>query len=153
MPQDDELVMCNYLLAQQCGQWHWFHTYLIHSKPVEALAFQQVGATGGAHGRWHLLRVRHGPGEGLDAIAEACSHELPANGEVLTPALSFTCDRYQEAEGCASEFCERDSVRLPGSRPTDLNAPPGMLRWRALQAVGDLASRGPQRPGRHGYGG
>ena len=37
--------------------------------------------------------------EGLDAIAEARGRGLPVYGEVLTLALSFTCDRYREADG------------------------------------------------------
>src|ERR671919_605351 len=65
--EDDELVMYNYLLAQQRGQWEWYNVHLIHSKLV--------------------------------AIAEARSRGLPVYGEVLTLALSFTCDRYKEADG------------------------------------------------------
>src|SRR5919106_1396254 len=65
--EDDELVMYNYLLAQQRGQWDWDHVHLIHFKLV--------------------------------AIAEARSRGLPVYGEVLTLALSFTCDRYKEADG------------------------------------------------------
>ena len=40
--EDDELVMYNYLLAQQRGQWDWWNVHLIHSKLVEELAFQHV---------------------------------------------------------------------------------------------------------------
>jgi dihydropyrimidinase len=29
--EDDELVMYNYLLAQQRGQWDWYNVHLIHS--------------------------------------------------------------------------------------------------------------------------
>ena len=39
--EDDELVMYNYLLAQQRNQWDWWNVHLIHSKLVEELAFQQ----------------------------------------------------------------------------------------------------------------
>ena len=40
--EDDELVMYNYLLAQQRDQWDWWNVHLIHSKLVEELAFQHI---------------------------------------------------------------------------------------------------------------
>ena len=40
--EDDELVMYNYLLAQQRGQWDWYNVHLIHSKTVEDLVFRSV---------------------------------------------------------------------------------------------------------------
>jgi hypothetical protein len=40
--EDDELVMYNYLLAQQRGLWDWYNVHQIHYKLVEDLAFQKV---------------------------------------------------------------------------------------------------------------
>src|SRR5438093_1233393 len=48
--EDDELVMYNYLLAQQRHQWDWFNVHLIHSKLVEELAFQHVVRLAGRNG-------------------------------------------------------------------------------------------------------
>ena len=61
--EDDELVMYNYLLAQQRGQWDWHNVHLIHSKLVEELAFQQIvrlaARTGGIlPSPLHLFRPR-----------------------------------------------------------------------------------------------
>ena len=96
--EDDELVMYNYLLAQQRGQWDWHNVHLIHSKLVEELAFQQVVRLAARTGAGTYF-VHVTASEGLDAIAEARSKGLPVYGEVLTLALSFTCDRYKEADG------------------------------------------------------
>jgi dihydropyrimidinase len=96
--EDDELVMYNYLLAQQRGQWDWYNVHLIHSKLVEELAFQQVVRLAARTGAGTYF-VHVTASEGLDAIAEARSRGLPVYGEVLTLALSFTCDRYKEADG------------------------------------------------------
>ncbi|HZO41890.1 MAG TPA: amidohydrolase family protein [Methylomirabilota bacterium] len=96
--EDDELVMYNYLLAQQRGQWDWYNVHLIHSKLVEELAFQQVVRLAARTGAGAYF-VHVTASEGLDAIAEARSKGLPVYGEVLTLALSFTCDRYKEADG------------------------------------------------------
>jgi dihydropyrimidinase len=96
--EDDELVMYNYLLAQQRGQWDWYNVHLVHSKLVEELAFQQVVRLAARTGAGTYF-VHVTAQEGLDAIAEARGRGLPVYGEVLTLALSFTCDRYQEADG------------------------------------------------------
>ena len=96
--EDDELVMYNYLLAQQRGLWDWHNVHEIHSKLVEDLAFQ------------HVIRLaqRTGTGvyfvhvtakDGLDAISEARSRGFPVYGEVLTLALSFNCENYKESDG------------------------------------------------------
>ena len=96
--EDDELVMYNYLLAQQRGQWDWYNVHLIHSKLVEELAFQHVvrlpARTGAGTYFVHVTAK-----EGLEAVAEARSRGLPVYGEVLTLALSFTADRYREPDG------------------------------------------------------
>ena len=44
--EDDELVMYNYLLAQQRGQWDWHNVHLIHSKLVEELEEFAAAARG-----------------------------------------------------------------------------------------------------------
>src|SRR5207245_3833001 len=80
--EDDELVMYNYLLAQQRGQWDWYNVHLIHSKLVEELAFQQVVRLAARTGAGTYF-VHVTASEGLDAIAEARSRGLPVYGEVL----------------------------------------------------------------------
>jgi dihydropyrimidinase len=96
--EDDKLVMYNYLLAQQRGQWDWYNVHLIHSKLVEALAFEHVVRLAARTGAGTYF-VHVTAKEGLDAIAEAHSRGLPVYGEVLTLALSFTADRYREPDG------------------------------------------------------
>jgi dihydropyrimidinase len=96
--EDDELVMYNYLLAKQRGQWDWYNVHLIHSKLVEELAFQHVVRLAARTGAGTYF-VHVTAKEGLDAIAEARSRGLPVYGEVLTLALSFTADHYREPEG------------------------------------------------------
>ncbi len=96
--EDDELVMYNYLLAQQRGQWDWHNVHLIHSKTVEDLAFRSVLRLAERTGAG-LYFVHVTAKDGLDAIAEARSRGLPVYGEVLTLALSFNCDRYKEEDG------------------------------------------------------
>lgn len=96
--EDDELVMYNYLLAQQRGHWDWYNVHQIHSKTVEDLAFQSVLRLAQRTGVG-LYFVHVTAKEGTDAIAEARSRGMPVYGEVLTLALSFNCDRYREEDG------------------------------------------------------
>ncbi len=96
--EDDELVMYNYLLAQQRGQWDWYNVHLIHSKTVEDLAFRSVLRLA-ERNEVGLYFVHVTAKEGMDAIAEARSRNMPVYGEVLTLALSFNCDQYQEEDG------------------------------------------------------
>ena len=96
--EDDELVMYNYLLAQQRGHWDWYNVHLIHSKTVEDLAFRNVLRLAESTGVG-LYFVHVTAKEGLDAIAEARSRRMPVYGEVLTLALSFNCSRYREEDG------------------------------------------------------
>ena len=96
--EDDELVMYNYLLAQQRGQWDWHNVHLIHSKTVEDLAFRSVLRLA-EHTGAGLYFVHVTAKDGVDAIAEARSRGMPVYGEVLTLALSFNCDRYREEDG------------------------------------------------------
>ena len=96
--EDDELVMYNYLLAQQRGHWDWYNVHMIHSKTVEDLAFRSVLRLAERTGVG-LYFVHVTAKEGLDAIAEARSRRMPVYGEVLTLALSFNCDRYKEEDG------------------------------------------------------
>lgn len=96
--EDDELVMYNYLLAQQRGLWDWYNVHLVHSKLVEDLAFQKVVRLAERTGAGTYF-VHVTAKDGLDAISEARSRGLPVYGEVLTLALSFNCDRYREADG------------------------------------------------------
>ena len=96
--EDDELVMYNYLLAQQRGQWDWHNVHLIHSKTVEDLAFRSVLRLAERTGVG-LYFVHVTAQEGLDAISEARSRRMPVYGEVLTLALSFHCGQYREEDG------------------------------------------------------
>ena len=96
--EDDELVMYNYLLAQQRGHWDWYNVHLIHSKTVEDLAFRTVVRLAERTGAG-MYFVHVTAQDGLDVISEARSRGMPVYGEVLTLALSFNCDRYREADG------------------------------------------------------
>ena len=96
--EDDELVMYNYLLAQQRGLWDWYNVHEIHSKLVEDLAFQQVIRLA-RRTETGVYFVHVTAKDGLDAISEARADGLPVYGEVLTLALSFNCDNYKESDG------------------------------------------------------
>ena len=96
--EDDELVMYNYLLAQQRGHWDWYNIHLIHSKAVEDLAFRTVVRLAERTGAG-MYFVHVTAKDGLDVISEARSRGMPVYGEVLTLALSFNCDRYKEEDG------------------------------------------------------
>ena len=96
--EDDELVMYNYLLAQQRGHWDWYNIHLIHSKAVEDLAFRTVVRLAERTGVG-MYFVHVTAKDGLDVISEARSRGMPVYGEVLTLALSFNCDRYKEEDG------------------------------------------------------
>ena len=96
--EDDELVMYNYLLAQQRDQWDWYHVHHIHSKLVEDLAFQHVIRLA-QRTEAGLYFVHVTAKDGLDAISEARADGHPVYGEVLTLALSFNCDNYREDDG------------------------------------------------------
>ena len=96
--EDDELVMYNYLLAKQRGQWDWHNIHLIHSKTVEDRAFQSVIRLARQTGAG-MYFVHVTAKEGLEAIMEARADGLPVYGEVLTLALSFNCSRYREKDG------------------------------------------------------
>jgi len=96
--EDDELVMYNYLLAQQRGHWDWHNIHLIHSKAVEDLAFRTVVRLAERTGAG-MYFVHVTAKDGLDVISEARSKGMAVYGEVLTLALSFNCDRYKEEDG------------------------------------------------------
>ena len=96
--EDDELVMYNYLLAQQRGHWDWHNVHLIHSKAVEDLAFRSVVRLAERTGAG-MYFVHVTASDGLDVISEARSRGMAVYGEVLTLALSFNCDRYKEEDG------------------------------------------------------
>jgi len=96
--EDDELVMYNYLLAQQRGHWDWHNVHLIHSKAVEDLAFRTVVRLAERTGAG-MYFVHVTAKDGLDVISEARSKGMAVYGEVLTLALSFNCDRYKEEDG------------------------------------------------------
>ena len=96
--EDDELVMYNYLLAQQRGHWDWYNVHMIHSKAVEDLAFRSVVRLAQRTGVG-LYFVHVTASDGLDVISEARSLGMPVYGEVLTLALSFNCENYKEEDG------------------------------------------------------
>ena len=96
--EDDELVMYNYLLAEQRGHWDWHNVHLIHSKAVEDLAFRSVVRLAERTGAG-MYFVHVTAKDGLDVISEARSRGMAVYGEVLTLALSFNCDQYKEADG------------------------------------------------------
>ncbi|MCI0782263.1 MAG: amidohydrolase family protein [Chloroflexi bacterium] len=96
--EDDELLMYNYLLAQQRGHWDWYNVHMIHSKAVEDLAFRTVVRLAQRTGVG-LYFVHVTASDGLDVISEARSLGMPVYGEVLTLALSFNCENYKEEDG------------------------------------------------------
>ena len=69
--EDDELVMYNYLLAQQRGLWDWFNVHLIHSKTVEDLAFRPRRPLGPNAPGSACIFVHVTAQDGLDVISEA----------------------------------------------------------------------------------
>ncbi|MEE8477811.1 MAG: amidohydrolase family protein, partial [Gemmatimonadales bacterium] len=96
--EDDELVMYNYLMAQQRGIWDYHNVHLIHSKDVEDFAFRNVVRMAERAGTG-MYFVHVTAKDGLDVIAEARSNGQPVYGEVLTLALSFGAERYKESDG------------------------------------------------------
>ncbi len=96
--EDDELVMYNYLLAQQRGLWDWYNVHLIHSKTVEDLAFRHVVRLAQRTGVG-MYFVHVTAQDGLDVISEARAAGMPVYGEVLTLALSFHAEQYKESDG------------------------------------------------------
>jgi dihydropyrimidinase len=96
--EDDELVMYNYLLAQQRGLWDWYNVHLIHSKTVEDLAFRHVVRLAQRTGVG-MYFVHVTASDGLDVISEARASGMPVYGEVLTLALSFEAEQYKESDG------------------------------------------------------
>ena len=96
--EDDELVMYNYLMAQQRDQWEWYNANLIHSKAVEDLAFRHVTRMAERTGAG-MYFVHVTAKDGVDVIAECRSNGQPVYGEVLTLALSFDATRYHEDDG------------------------------------------------------
>jgi dihydropyrimidinase len=96
--EDDEVVMYNYLMAQQRGNWDWYNAHLIHSKEVEDLAFRDVIRIAEQNGAG-MYFVHVTGNDGVNAVAAARSRGLPVYGEVLTLALSFNCWQYREPDG------------------------------------------------------
>ena len=96
--EDDELVMYNYLMAQQRDHWDWYNANLIHSKAVEDLAFRHVTRMAERTGAG-MYFVHVTAKDGVDVIAECRSNGQPVYGEVLTLALSFDASRYREDDG------------------------------------------------------
>ena len=96
--EDDELVMYNYLMAQQRGLWDWHNVHLIHSKEVEDLAFRHVVRLA-RRKEVGMYFVHVTASDGKEVISEARADGLPVYGEVLTLALSFEAERYKEYDG------------------------------------------------------
>ena len=96
--EDDEIVMYNYLLAQQRGMWDWYNANLIHSKEVEDVAFRDVIRIAEQNGAG-MYFVHVTGNDGVNAVAAARSRGLPVYGEVLTLALSFNAYQYREPDG------------------------------------------------------
>ena len=96
--EDDEIVMYNYLLAQQRGIWDWYNVHLVHSKEVEDLAFRDAIRIAERNGAG-MYFVHVTASDGVNAVAAARSRGLPVYGEVLTLALSFNAWQYREPDG------------------------------------------------------
>ena len=96
--EDDEIVMYNYLVAQQRGRWDWYNAHLIHSKEVEDLAFRDVIRIAGQNGAG-MYFVHVTGNDGVNAVAAARSRGQAVYGEVLTLALSFNAFQYREPDG------------------------------------------------------
>ena len=96
--EDDEIVMYNYLLAQQRGIWDWYNVHLVHSKEVEDLAFRDAIRIAGQNGAG-MYFVHVTAGDGVNAVAAARSRGQAVYGEVLTLALSFNAWQYREPDG------------------------------------------------------
>ena len=96
--EDDEIVMYNYLLAQQRGIWDWYNVHLVHSKEVEDLAFRDAIRIAERNGAG-MYFVHVTASDGVNAVAAARSRGLPVYGEVLTLALSFHAWQYREPDG------------------------------------------------------
>ena len=96
--EDDEIVMYNYLMAQQRGMWDWYNAHLIHSKEVEDLAFRDVIQIAGQNGAG-MYFVHVTGNDGVNAVAAARSRGQAVYGEVLTLALSFNAFQYREPDG------------------------------------------------------
>ena len=96
--EDDEIVMYNYLLAQQRGMWDWYNAHLIHSKEVEDVAFRDVIRIAEQNGAG-MYFVHVTGSDGVNAVAAARSRGQAVYGEVLTLALSFNAFQYREPDG------------------------------------------------------
>ena len=96
--EDDEIVMYNYLMAQQRGMWDWYNAHLIHSKEVEDVAFRDVIRIAEQNGAG-MYFVHVTGSDGVNAVAAARSRGQAVYGEVLTLALSFNAFQYREPDG------------------------------------------------------
>ena len=96
--EDDEIVMYNYLMAQQRNMWDWYNAHLIHSKEVEDLAFRDVIRIAEQNGAG-MYFVHVTGNDGVNAVAAARSRGQAVYGEVLTLALSFNAFQYREPDG------------------------------------------------------
>ena len=123
--EDDEIVMYNYLLAQQRGMWDWYNAHLIHSKEVEDVAFRDVIRIAEQNGAG-MYFVHVTGSDGVNAVAAARSRGQAVYGEVLTLALSFNAFQYREPDGMkyphlpvsqVSRGWQRPVVRLAGQQP------------------------------------
>lgn len=111
--EDDELVMYNYLMAQQRGQWDWWNVHLIHSKRVEDLAFRHVVRLARMTGAG-MYFVHVTASDGVDVISEARADGQAVYGEVLTLALSFEAGQYKEEDGM--KYHTYPSIKPPEDR-------------------------------------
>ena len=96
--EDDEIVMYNYLMAQQRNVWDWYNAHLIHSKEVEDLAFRDVIRIAEQNNAG-MYFVHVTGNDGVNAVAAARSRGQAVYGEVLTLALSFNAFQYREPDG------------------------------------------------------
>ena len=96
--EDDEIVMYNYLMAQQRNMWDWYNAHLIHSKEVEDLAFRDVIRIAEQNNAG-MYFVHVTGNDGVNAVAAARNRGQAVYGEVLTLALSFNAFQYREPDG------------------------------------------------------
>ena len=98
--EDDDVVtyMTDKLIREGNDQGHNLH--LVHNNISEDLAFHKIIRLA-KHTETGIYFVHTTAKEGVAAIAEARSQNMPVYGEALHNYLEFTCDDYKKAGGTA----------------------------------------------------
>ena len=98
--EEDDIVTYMTEKLKREGKDQGYNLHLVHNNISEDIAFRKILQLA-KHTEVGIYFVHTTAKEGVAAIAEARSHNMPVYGEALHNYLEFTCDDYKKPNGTA----------------------------------------------------